>query len=99
MARSFQKIEKGNKRTINAWAFYDWANSAYPLVITSAIFPIYYEAQTNDSVHFWGRQYKNTELYSYVISISFILVCISAPILSGIADYSGNKKRFMRFFC
>lgn len=109
MATPKQKIEKGNKRTINAWAFYDWANSSYPLVITSAIFPIFYEAKTSitekngriisDAVFLFGRQFKNTELYSYVISLSFIMVCLSAPLLSGIADYSGNKKRFMQFFC
>lgn len=102
------KIEIGNKKTINAWAFYDWANSSYPLVITAAIFPVFYDNVTStivdgkvvsDIVTLFGREYKNSELYSYVVSLSFILVSISAPILSGIADYSGNKKRFMQFFC
>jgi UMF1 family MFS transporter len=103
-----RKMEKGNKKLINAWAFYDWANSAYPLVITAAIFPVFYENVTSkvvdgklisDTVHLFGREYKNTELYSYVVSISFIIVSISAPILSGIADYSGSKKKMMKFFC
>ncbi len=101
-------MEKGNKKIINAWAFYDWANSSYPLVITAAIFPVFYENVTStvlngktisDTVHLFGREYKNTELYSYVVSLSFIIVSLSAPILSGVADYSGNKKKFMRFFC
>ncbi|MEO6902672.1 MAG: MFS transporter [Bacteroidia bacterium] len=102
-------LEKGNKKLINAWAFYDWANSAYPLVITTAIFPIFYEAVTStknangtiisDMVQFWGMEFKNTELYSYIVALSFIIVSISSPILSGIADYSGLKKRFMQFYC
>lgn len=101
-------IQKGNKKLINSWAFYDWANSAYPLVITAAIFPVFYENVTHtvvngevvsDMVALFGRQFKNSELYSYVVSLSFIIVSISAPILSGIADYSGNKRRFMKFFC
>lgn len=102
-------LEKGNKKIINAWAFYDWANSAYPLVITAAIFPVFYQNVTSvidhegkvlsDTIYLFGREYKNTELYSYVVSLSFIIVSLTAPILSGIADYSGNKKKFMQFFC
>ena len=101
-------IQKGDKRLINAWVFYDWANSAYPLIITAAIFPIFYEnitsstsasGEVNDMVQLFGMNFKNTALYSYVISLSFLIVTFSSPILSGIADYSGNKKRFMQLFC
>jgi MFS transporter, UMF1 family len=102
-------LQKGDKKLINAWTFYDWANSSYPLVITTAIFPIFYEAVTSikdeaglvisDKVSLFGREFINTELYSYVVALSFIIVSLSSPILSGIADYSGNKKRFMQFFC
>ncbi|MBA3704657.1 MAG: MFS transporter [Bacteroidetes bacterium] len=102
-------LQKGDKKLISAWTFYDWANSSYPLVITSAIFPIFYENVTctrdasgtviTDMVKLCGMDFKNTELYSYVVALSFIIVSLSAPILSGIADYSGSKKRFMQFFC
>lgn len=81
---------------------YDWANSVYSLVITSTIFPIYYNAVTsngqNDLVRFMGVQVRNTVLYSYSISFSFMVLAILLPMLSGIADYSGNKKGFMKFF-
>jgi UMF1 family MFS transporter len=102
-------LEKGDKKLINAWTFYDWANSSYPLVITSAIFPIFYVNVTgtkdetgkiiSDVVTLFGRNFKNTELYDYVVALSFIIVSLSSPVLSGIADYSGSKKRFMQFFC
>ena len=94
---------------MNAWAFYDWANSVYPLVISTAIFPIFYESITrtedvdgkviSDLVIFFGVEIKNTVLYTYVIAASFLLVIILSPILSGVADYSGSKKRFLQFFC
>lgn len=100
---------KHSSKTINAWAFYDWANSVYPLVITTAIFPMFYEATTtqtsesgeviSDLVTFWGFQFKNTELYSYVASFSFLLVSLISPILSGVADYTDRKKEFLQFFC
>ncbi len=93
------KFVKNDKKVINAWTFYDWANSVYPLVITSAIFPIFYESVVSEQVSFLGLKLVNTELYSYVVSLSFIIVAISSPILSGIADYSGRKKTFMKFFC
>ncbi|MBI2281210.1 MAG: MFS transporter [Bacteroidetes bacterium] len=92
-------LEQNNKKIISAWTFYDWANSVYPLVITTAIFPIFYEAVVPQKVDFLNFNLINTELYSYVVSLSFIIVSILSPILSGIADYSGNKKTFMKFFC
>ncbi|MEN8124359.1 MAG: MFS transporter [Bacteroidota bacterium] len=95
-------LEKGNKKLINSWAFYDWANSVYSLVISTAVFPIYYETVTNtDSgmVTFFGMQFNNTSLYTYALSFSFLVVAFMSPLLSGIADYVGNKKSYMKFFC
>ncbi len=96
------KLEKGDKKLIRAWAFYDWANSAYALVISSAIFPIFFEKVTNrngnDQLHFLGLTFKNTELYSYGLSLSFLVVAFLSPILSSLADYSGDKKKFMKFY-
>lgn len=100
--------EKRNKKTINAWAFYDWANSSYPLVITTAIFPIFYESVTtstlangtsSDEVLFFGRHYINTALISYASAFMFLLVSVLIPLLSGMADYMGNKKSFLKGFC
>jgi MFS transporter, UMF1 family len=103
-------IQKGDPKIIRAWTFYDWANSVYPLVISSAIFPIMYEKLTSikdektlqtvyDQISFFGLMFKNTEFYAYLVSLSYVVVALIAPILSGVADYSGNKKRFLQFFC
>jgi MFS transporter, UMF1 family len=96
-------LEKGSKKLGNAWAFYDWANSVYSLVISSSIFPIYYGALFKEkgisTIHFLGIEFKNTALISFVTAIAFLVVAFLSPILSGIADYVGNKKRFMQFFC
>jgi len=93
-------LVKGSKKLINAWAFYDWANSVYPLVISSAIFPIYYGMifAENNQIDFFGYSVKNTAMISFVTAIAFIVVALISPILSGIADYIGNKKKFMKFF-
>ncbi len=82
---------------------YDWANSVYSLVITTAIFPVYYNEVTSGVdgsgvVAFFGRTYTNTVLYSYSLSFSFLLIAILSPLLSGIADFGGLKKPFMKFF-
>ncbi len=102
-------LEKGHPKLLHAWAFYDWANSVYSLVISSAIFPIYYGALTivkdengkflNDKVDFLGYSINNDALISYTTALAFLFVVIMSPILSGIADNLGNKKRFMQFFC
>jgi UMF1 family MFS transporter len=98
-----ERMLKNNKRIINAWASYDWSNSVYNLIVTTAIFPIYYSAATREAfggemISFFGLTIKNTVLYTYAISFSFLLVVILSPILSGVADYAGIKKRFMKFF-
>ncbi|MBI3502571.1 MAG: MFS transporter [Bacteroidetes bacterium] len=96
-------LQKGNKKIITAWSFYDWANSVYPLVITSTIFPIYYLSVTKNengnAVHFIGREYINSTLYDYALAFAYLVIALISPLLSGIADYSGSKKRFMQFFC
>ena len=98
--KSRVKLQKGNQKLINAWAFYDWANSVYPLVISSTIFPIYYSAISDEIsyVDFLGYQFKNTALISFVTAMAFLVVALKTPLLSGIADYIGNKKRFMKIF-
>ena len=94
-------LKIGDKKLINAWAFYDWANSVYSLVISTAVFPLYYSAVTKGkTVHFLGMEWEHPDtLYSYALSFSFLIVAIMSPILSGIADYTGSKKKFMKFFC
>jgi MFS transporter, UMF1 family len=93
-----------NKNKVqNAWAMYDWANSVYSLVITSTIFPVYYNSVTtgvngSDQVKFFGFELSNTVLYSYSISFSYLLIALFSPLLSGIADASGKKLAFMKFF-
>ena len=97
-------LKKGDKKLINAWAFYDWANSAYSLVIATAVFPIYYSSLTESfasvdgKINFLGTHWNATTLYDYTLALSFLLVAFMSPILSGIADYTGNKKIFMRVF-
>lgn len=119
------EIQKGDKKIIKGWVMYDWANSVYNLVISSAIFPIFYDTVTTKQylsekyptkswadldpsqlgkgeevmVDFFGMHIPNSALMSFVLSASFLIVSFSSPFLSGIADYRGNKKRFLQFFC
>src|SRR3954464_12248723 len=94
---------KNNKKTIRAWAFFDWANSAYNLVITSTIFPAYYIAVTqttdkttqrvlSDEVSFFGWHIRNSSLFDYSIAAAYLVIAMLSPVLSSLADYKGNKK-------
>ncbi len=97
------ELQKGSKKLLNAWAFYDWANSVYTLTIASSIFPIFYSAlfvnQFEKVVPAFGFEFKSTALITFVTAFTFLVVSFTSPILSGIADYVGNKKNFMKFFC
>ena len=99
-------MQTASKKVVNGWAMYDWANSVYNLVITTTFFPAYYAAVTSienkefaNGIPFLGRYFVNTELKDYVLSFGFLIIALLSPILSSIADYKGNKKNFMRFFC
>ncbi len=95
-------LKKGSKKLLNAWAFYDWANSVYTLTIASSIFPIFYSALFISEIKIveaFGMEFKSTALITYVTAFTFLVVAFTSPILSGIADYVGNKKNFLKFFC
>ncbi|RNL69140.1 MFS transporter [Sinomicrobium pectinilyticum] len=96
-------LEKGSKKLLWAWAFYDWANSVYSLVIASAVFPIFYGALFREAnlekIHVFGGDIARAPLISYVTALAFLVVSMISPLLSGIADYTGNKKIFLKFFC
>jgi UMF1 family MFS transporter len=98
-------MQTASKKVVNGWAMYDWASSSYNLVITSTIFPTYFESIAVDdanisktTVTFLGRQFENTALYNYAIAIAMFIVAIMSPLLSSIADYKGNKKKFLAFY-
>ncbi|MEO6916528.1 MAG: MFS transporter [Chitinophagaceae bacterium] len=98
-------MQTANKKVVNGWAMYDWANSVYNLVITSTIFPAYYSAVTGDGnpktidhVTVFGRSFESSALYNYVLAVGFLVVAFISPVLSSIADYKGNKRSFLRFF-
>lgn len=98
-----ETLQKGSKKLLNAWAFYDWANSVYSLVIASAIFPIFYTALFKvkgiTHIEVFGTSVKDTALISFVTAAAFLVVAFISPLLSGVADFVGNKKSFMKFFC
>lgn len=97
-----EQFKKGSSKLLNAWAFYDWANSVYTLTIVSTLFPIFYGTLNfveENKVYAFGFEFKNTALITFVTAFTFVVVAFLSPLLSGIADYVGNKKAFMKFFC
>jgi MFS transporter, UMF1 family len=97
-------MQTADKKVINGWAMYDWANSVYNLVITTTFFPVLYNAIVNGpkykgKIEFFGRTFSAVPFKDYCMAVSFLLVVIMIPILSSMADTRGNKKRFMFFFC
>lgn len=93
-----EAVLKNDKRTINGWALFDWANSAYILVVGTAIFPVYFTSVTPDVVEFAGMSFTNSSLYTFAVTAAYLIIAILSPILSGIADYGGRKKFFLRIF-
>ena len=95
-------MKLGDPRVIRGWTMYDWANSVYSLTITTAIFPVFYMAATHDGdtdlvLQRYGL--PSQSLYSYALSAGFLLVALITPLLSGIADHTGSKKKFLKAFC
>ncbi|WP_338448931.1 MFS transporter [Niallia oryzisoli] len=77
------------------WAFYDWANSAYTLVVVTAIFPLYFKASATQA---GIAASTSTAYWGYANSFATLLISILAPILGTIADFKGYKKRLFVIF-
>lgn len=96
---------KNNPKVLTAWTMYDWANSVHSLTITSAIFPIYFPLAAimlpskSTKLDFWGFQLENTVVYSYALSLGFLILAFSVPLVSAISDFTGKKKLFMKMYC
>ena len=97
--------DASSKKMHRAWSMFDWANSAYNLVITATIFPAYFIAVTSDSnpdtldkVSFFGWETVNSSMLNYALALAYLIVALISPILSSIADYRGTKKKFMKIF-
>lgn len=93
-----QQAVLNDRRTTRAWTMFDWANSSYSLVIVATIFPAYYGAVTSDQLELGRWTVSNSALLAFAISGAYLVLAAFSPILSGIADYSGRKKIFMKFF-
>lgn len=87
------KLSDKNRIT-NAWAMYDWANSAFAVVALTALLPIYYqsvagaELEGNLATVYWG----------YTVSIALLIAAVLSPILGAMADFRGAKKRYLIYF-
>lgn len=97
-----KQIVQGDKKVIRAWIMYDWANSVYQLTVLSVVFPVFYEKMTSSGgssvVSFFGFEIINSVLYSWAIALSYLEVALFSPFFSSIADYTGRRRAFMRFF-
>lgn len=82
-------------KTEKSWMFYDWGNSAYSIIITTAIFPIFYK---NSATNAGISGADSTAYLGYTISIATFILAMMGPILGTIADYQENKKKFFKFF-
>lgn len=98
MSQQIANSELNNQQTIKAWAIFDWANSAYALVISTAIFPSYFEGYTPKIIQIGSFSFSNTALYSFAVSFSYIIIACLSPLLSGIADFSGRRMFFLKTF-
>ncbi len=87
-----------DKKVIRAWALFDWANSAYSLVISTAIFPIYFISIAPDSIPILGRDFSDSSLLSFSISAAHIIVALFAPLLGGMADAGSRRLGFLKLF-
>jgi len=86
--KSFSKEER-------SWMWYDWGHSAYSVIISTAVFPLFYKAAAEQS----GISGADSTAYlGYAIAISTLILALLGPILGTIADYQGFKKTFFAGF-
>jgi UMF1 family MFS transporter len=87
-------MDKKHNKIINAWAMYDWANSAFATTIMAAVLPVYYSSVA--AANLGGN--LATVYWAYTTSISLLIAAIVSPVLGALADFSGVKKRSLAIF-
>lgn len=78
------------RRTIIAWVLYDFANSAFAAIVVATILPAYYANLVVGNAEGHGDF-----LWGLAVSTSMVLVAVTSPLLGGIADHAGARKRFL----
>ena len=91
-ASGAEESERDYQRVINAWAMYDWANSAFAVVMLTAVFPVYYRALATQA---GLAPEEATAYWAYTTSLSLLVVALIGPVLGAMADVAGGKKRFL----
>jgi len=96
-----QDLSQTQRRRINGWAMYDWANSAYVTTVAVAVLPAYFAASVapQEGIELLGMQIKATSLWGYAVSLAAVAVFIISPLLGAMADYSASKRRMLMLFC
>jgi len=87
-------MKNSKNRSVYAWAFYDWANSAYITTVVAGFFPIFFKEYFSTNVDVT----ISTAQLGFTNSISSLIVVLMAPFLGAIADIGGLKKRFLFLF-
>jgi UMF1 family MFS transporter len=85
---------QAEKKTIYAWAAYDWANSAFATVILATVLPIFYRDVAG--VNLPGN--LATSYWGYTQTIAMLIIALLSPLLGAAADYSDAKKKFLKTF-
>jgi len=88
---------KSNKKTINSWCLYDWANSAFATTVMAAVLPIFFRKIGMFSV----AAHQNglaTAVWGYTSAVTMIVVAILSLILGPVADFIPRKKHFLGLF-
>jgi len=76
-------------KNIFGWLMYDFANSSFTTIIVTVVYSLYFKEVVVN------QEELGTALWGRAVSISMLLVAISAPIFGAVADYSRAKKRFL----
>lgn len=81
------------RRQVRSWVLFDFANSIYPAVMTTAVFPVFFVSTVVGSDGGEGELWWGT-----AVSLSALVVALSAPLLGGITDRCGLRKRFLAIY-
>ncbi len=88
-------MKNPEQRSVRAWMWYDWANSAFATTILAAVFPVYFASVLANNLSSAARA---TQMYTITLSISGLVVAVASPILGAWADAKGRRKRLLIMF-
>ena len=100
--RLLDEMDEADRKSLQGWYWFDWANQAFALTVITVVVPTLLSNMFNlangGSADYGGMTFTGDSFYAVVLGISSVFVAIVSPVLGAIADRMPIKKKILKVY-